>query len=192
MSGPPTTPVPLPFGRYLLDAVRTSDVDAVAAALVEPDVALWNPGASRPASSARERAEIWVGQRATWAADHASWAVRDVDGALVGQVSIHQIDTVLRSAEIGYWLAPAGRGRGLGTAAVATTTRYGFKVLGLVRIELFHAVDNGPSCRLATRCGYVLEGTTRQSFVYGDGRRHDEHLHARLASDPAPELPLAR
>jgi RimJ/RimL family protein N-acetyltransferase len=192
MSGPPTTPVPLPFGRYLLDAVRTSDVDAVAAALVEPDVALWNPGASRPASSARERAEIWVGQRATWAADHASWAVRDVDGALVGQVSIHQIDTVLRSAEIGYWLAPAGRGRGRGPAARAPAPPARVKVLGLVRIELFHAVDNGPSCRLATRCGYVLEGTTRQSFVYGDGRRHDEHLHARLASDPAPELPLAR
>jgi RimJ/RimL family protein N-acetyltransferase len=192
MSGPPTTPVPLPFGRYLLDAVRTSDVDAVAAALVEPDVALWNPGASRPASSARERAEIWVGQRATWAADHASWAVRDVDGALVGQVSIHQIDTVLRSAEIGYWLAPAGRGRGRGPAPHAPAPPPPVKVLGLVRIELFHAVDNGPSCRLATRCGYVLEGTTRQSFVYGDGRRHDEHLHARLASDPAPELPLAR
>jgi hypothetical protein len=31
----------------------------------------------------------------------------------------------------------------------------------------------------------------RQSFVYGDGLRHDEHLHGRLATDVVapPALP---
>ena len=44
-------------------------------------------------------------------------------------------------------------------------------------------MENEASCRLALRCGYLLEGTARQSYVYGDGLRHDEHLHGRLAAD---------
>ena len=68
-------------------------------------------------------------------------------------------------------------------------TRWGFKSRGLIRLELFHAIENAASCRLAQRCGYLTEGTTRQSFVYGDGQRHDEHLHGRLAVDGWPAVP---
>jgi hypothetical protein len=39
---------------------------------------------------------------------------------------------------------------------------------------------------VALKAGYPVEGTLRQSYIYGDGRRYDEHLHARLASDPEP------
>jgi RimJ/RimL family protein N-acetyltransferase len=69
---------------------------------------------------------------------------------------------------------------------VAAATRWAFGALDLVRIELCHAVVNPASCRVATKAGYRLEGTLRQSYVYGDGRRYDEHLHARLAGDAAP------
>ena len=37
--------------------------------------------------------------------------------------------------------------------------------------------------RAASRHGFALEGTLRQSFRYADGRHHDEHLHARLVTD---------
>ena len=189
MIAPPSVPVPLAFGSYLLDAATADDVDAVAAAFADPDIALWNPGARRPGSTARERAELWLADRAVWAPDHCSWVLRDVDRRMVGQVSIHSLDEEIGTGEIGYWLTPSGRGRGLGAAAVDTATRWTFDVIGLARIELFHAVENEASCRLATRCGYLLEGTARQSFVYGDGLRHDEHLHARLASDDVAALP---
>jgi RimJ/RimL family protein N-acetyltransferase len=179
----------LAFGSFLLDAATTDDVDAVSAAFADPDIALWNPGARRLGTSARERAELWVADRAGWAPDHCSWVVRDAAGQLVGQVSIHSLDEEVGTGEIGYWLTAGGRGRGLGAAAVDTATRYAFGVLGVARIELFHAVENEASCRLAMRCGYLLEGTARQSFVYGDGLRHDEHLHARLASDDVAALP---
>ncbi|WP_223884412.1 GNAT family N-acetyltransferase [Micromonospora craniellae] len=42
---------------------------------------------------------------------------------------------------------------------------------------------NPASCRVAERAGYPVEGTLRESHRYGDGRRYDEHLHARLATD---------
>ena len=47
---------------------------------------------------------------------------------------------------------------------------------------------NPASCAVALRAGYPLEGLLRQSFVYGDGQRYDEHLHARLVTDPPPVI----
>jgi RimJ/RimL family protein N-acetyltransferase len=37
---------------------------------------------------------------------------------------------------------------------------------------------------VAEKAGFPCEGTLRQAYVYGDGMRYDDHLHARLASDP--------
>jgi RimJ/RimL family protein N-acetyltransferase len=51
------------------------------------------------------------------------------------------------------------------------------------RLELFHAVENTGSCRVANAARFRLEGTLRQSHRYSDGVWHDEHLHARLRSD---------
>ncbi|MFN8168141.1 MAG: GNAT family protein [Candidatus Nanopelagicales bacterium] len=183
----PRSPVTVVVGPYLLDSPRVDDVDAVEAALRDPDIALWNPSARR-GMSARERARLWVAERAAWDDDHASWVVRDLDGTVIGQVSLHQLDPVNGSGEVGYWLTPAGRGRGVATAALDAAARFAFDVLELARVELFHAVENEASCRVAQRAGFLLEGTARQSFVYGDGHRHDEHLHARLATDPDPDL----
>jgi RimJ/RimL family protein N-acetyltransferase len=190
VTAPVVDPVTLPFGRYLLDIPVASDLDDVDAALADPDVALWNPAAHRPGIAARDRARLWISDRAAWGDDHASWVIRDHDGRVVGAVSVHHLDHAMATGEIGYWLSPAGRGRGLGLAAVALATRFGFDVLELARIELFHAVENEASCRLALRAGYLQEGVARQSFVYGDGQRHDEHLHARLATDPEPTITL--
>jgi len=188
----PPDVVALRVGDYVMDAPTSDDADDLVRALADPDIAVWNPAASMSAASPRERALRWIEDRAAWAPDHASWVVRDRDGHLVGAVSLHHIDDVMATAEIGYWMAPDGRERGLGAAATDAATRFGFEQRGLVRIELFHAVENEASCRLATRCGFLHEGTTRSSFVYGDGTRHDEHLHGRLASDPYPDIPLPR
>lgn len=192
MVAPPTTPVALKAGPYVLDGCVPADADDVARALVDHDIALWNPGVIRPGTPARERALLWIADRAAWASDHASWVVRDLDGHVIGAVSVHHLDDAHGTGEIGYWMAPDGRERGIGAAAVDAATRYAFEELGLARVELFHAVENEASCRLALRCGYLLEGTARESFVYGDGLRHDEHLHARLAKDPYPTVPPPR
>jgi RimJ/RimL family protein N-acetyltransferase len=187
---PSVLPMPLRFGAYALDAATPDDVDAVVAAFADPDIARWNNGPRHPGETVHDRAVRWVAARTTWSPDRCSWVVRDADRRLVGQVSIHSIDDPVGTGEIGYWLTPDGRGRGIGSAAVDTATRFGFDLLGLARLELFHAVENEASCRLAGRCGYLLEGTARQSFVYGDGRRHDEHLHGRLAADVVAPVAL--
>jgi ribosomal-protein-alanine N-acetyltransferase len=63
-----------------------------------------------------------------------------------------------------------------------------FEHLGWHRVELYHAVENGRSCAVARRAGFPFEGVMREAMRYPvDGRWSDEHLHARLVSDPAVE-----
>ena len=86
-------------------------------------------------------------------------------------------------AEIGYTVLPGARGRGVARRAIRVATRYAFEELGFFRVQLYHAIENVASCNAALAAGYVLEGTLRQSYRYGDGARHDEHLHGRLVTD---------
>jgi RimJ/RimL family protein N-acetyltransferase len=164
----------------LLRAWHPADVPAVLDALREPDIAQWNPA---PADLDLAAAHRWVSRRADWSGgDHASLAVADPEtGELLGSVSLHRIYD--GDASIGYWTVAGARGQGVASRAVAAMSEWGFTTLGLHRIELCHAVANPGSCRVAQRAGYLLEGTLRESHRYGDGRRYDEHIHARLATD---------
>ncbi|SCF23966.1 Protein N-acetyltransferase, RimJ/RimL family [Micromonospora matsumotoense] len=163
----------------LLRPWRAADAPAVLAALVDPDIVRWNgQGVADLAQAA-----AWIARRADRSdGSHVSLAVTgDADGALLGAVSVHQIRD--GNAAVGYWTAAPSRGRGVAGRALAALTGWAFARLDLHRIELWHAVDNPASCRVAARAGYRLEGTLRESHRYGDGRRHDEHLHARLTTD---------
>ncbi|MDQ1627637.1 MAG: hypothetical protein QOI54_1381 [Actinomycetota bacterium] len=178
-------PVEIAAGRLQLRAPVDADATDALLMLQDPAVRLWNPAPEvLDLADARE----WCRRGANWAdGQHATFVVIDATtGRLLGNVSLHSIDSEQHDAEIGYRVAPWARGAGVGTDAVAAATRWAFGTLDLVRIELAHAVVNPASCRVAEKAGYLLEGTLRQSYIYGDGMRYDEHLHARLASDPEP------
>lgn len=175
----PRHPVELTVGPYRLRPWQPSDAPAVLAAAGDPEIARWNPFASTTTDLAGALA--WCVNRADWDGSHASWAVCGTDGEPLGSVSLYQLDARNAGGEVGYWVAPQARGRGAASAAVRAAAGYAFEVLGLQRVELFHAQDNPASCRVATKAGFALEGTHRSSFRYGDGRLHDEHSHARLA-----------
>jgi RimJ/RimL family protein N-acetyltransferase len=110
--------------------------------------------------------------------------------AVLGSVSLHSIDRTQNDAEIGYWTTPAARGRGVAARAVDAACRWGFGALPIDRIELFHAVENPASGRVAEKAGFTFEGHLRRSYRYGDGRKRDELLWGRLADDPPPRLSI--
>jgi RimJ/RimL family protein N-acetyltransferase len=170
-----------------LAAFSSVDVDTLHNAFTDPDIRRWNP-APDEGDDHVEWVTEWFRRRNDWSSgDHLSWAVRDGDDALVGSVSLFHVDLDQGDAELGYWVAPDVRGRGYATRAVNAAVDHAFSRVGLRRVYLFHAVDNPASCRVAERGGFRLEGTLRSSHRYGDGSYHDEHLHARLASDDAPQ-----
>lgn len=171
--------------RLLLRLPEPTDAAAAVEMLRDPETVRWNPVPSVvDVASAVE----WCARGADWAdGSHATWSVVETaTGEFVGSVAIHSINPEQCDAEIGYRIAPPARGKRFAGEAVDAASRWAFGELGLVRIELVHAVANPASCAVARRAGFPLEGRLRQSFVYGDGRRYDEHLHARLATDPAP------
>jgi ribosomal-protein-alanine N-acetyltransferase len=117
----------------------------------------------------------------------AAWAICDPARQIVGSVRFGIIDPEIGAGSVGYWLLPEGRGRGLASGALRKATRFVFDRLEWHRIELYHAIENERSCSVAKRAGYSQEGVMRSAMLYPvDGRRSDEHLHARLSIDPPP------
>jgi RimJ/RimL family protein N-acetyltransferase len=171
-------PFELPVGELLLRPWRADDVDAVWAAFQDPELRRWNSSAESHADTA-----ALLARRADWSAgDHCSWAVLDSD-ALVAAVSLHAIDRAQGDAEIGYWTVPAARGRGVASGVTRAVCDWAFPALELDRVQLFHAVENPASGRVAAKAGFTLEGRLRRSHRYGDGVRHDELLWSRLSDD---------
>jgi RimJ/RimL family protein N-acetyltransferase len=151
--------------------------------LLDPESVLWNPAAGVvDVPTARD----WCARLADWSdGDHATFSVLDADsGRLLATVSLHKVDRDQSIAEMGYRVGAWARGRGVATTSVRAVTDWAFARLGLHRVQLYHAVANEASCRVAVKAGYVNEGTLRSAAVYGDGVRYDEHLHGRLAEDP--------
>jgi RimJ/RimL family protein N-acetyltransferase len=179
-------PVDITAGRLHLRAWQDGDAAAVLRAFNEELIRTWQSGHPM---DALEAARQWVARRADWSdGTHASFAVVDAtSGSLLGSVSLHRIDSFQRYAGVGYWTLPEARGRSVAAQSVDVVTRWAFAVLGLERIELCHAVENIASCRVAEKAGYAYEGTLRAGYRYGDGRRHDEHIHGRLPADPSPQ-----
>ncbi len=172
-----------PWGRE--DAGPGPLLDSLITAAADPLIALWNPLAARD----HDAAVAWLEAREdAWERGAAApFAVLDAtDGSLLGCVNVRWIDRADGLAMIGYWALPTGRGRGVITRATNAVTDWAFRTADARRIELAHAVANEASCRVALNCGYLPEGTLRASHLFGDGAHHDEHLHARLATDPEP------
>jgi RimJ/RimL family protein N-acetyltransferase len=181
-------PVALDTGPLRLRPWRADDVDAVWAVFQDADVRLWNGGGV----ATRDDAAALLGRRMDWRdGDHASWAVVDaVTDAVLASMSVHSIDRAANDAEVGYWTAPAARGRGVAAVAVDAGCRWAFATLPVDRIELCHAVENTASGRVAQKAGFIYEGHLRRSYRYGDGVKHDELLWARLADDPVPAISI--
>lgn len=161
--------------------------DAAEALLLlrDPDVAQWNPA---PKVVDLDTARNWCRAGADWDnGAHATWhAVDRETGRLLANCSLFAIVAEDAAAKIGYRVAPWARNRGVGREVVDAVTRWAFAERGLVRVQLEHAVVNVASCRVATAAGFRLEGTLRSAYVGPDGVRYDDHVHGRLASDPAP------
>ncbi|WP_329187273.1 GNAT family protein [Actinacidiphila glaucinigra] len=159
------------------------DLDAALRGLGDPDFRRWNT-AHAPEPDEEGARGFLRRRRDGWAAgDLASFAVTEA-GVVLGQTGIGMIDHAMRGARVSYWMLPEARGRGVATRALEAVTRWAFRDLGLHRLELGHAVGNEPSCGVARRCGYVLEGVLREAVVDLSGTLRDVHLHSRLATDP--------
>lgn len=102
--------------------------------------------------------------------------------ALLGSASLLRIDWEHARAEVGYWVAPPARGRGVAATAARLLADWALAELPLKRIELRIDAANAASLGVARRAGFVDEGTLR-SFEAREGKRSDVSMWSRLPGD---------
>ncbi|MET9630143.1 GNAT family N-acetyltransferase [Lentzea sp. NPDC006480] len=130
---------------------RADDLPALLAAHRDPALRRWLATSLTDEAQARQWLEV---QAAGWdSATRFSFAVVTAGNA-VGHVVVKMGEA--GTAEVGYWTAPQARGHGIAARAVETATGWAFHTLNLTRLSLVHAEDNQASCRVAEKCGYVL------------------------------------
>lgn len=153
------------------------DVPAVMAAYVDPDIRHWHPRSL----DENEAAGVIADWCSRWEREvGADWAIISIsDGAVLGRIAVREINLEEGHGEFSYWVLPNARGRGVAGLAVETVSAWAFEEIGFHRLELRHAVHNLPSCRVAAKSHFELEGTLRSVFLLADGW-HDAHLHARI------------
>jgi RimJ/RimL family protein N-acetyltransferase len=101
---------------------------------------------------------------------------------LLGSIGLLRFEWPQRRGEIGYWVAPWARGRGVASRAVRLLSRWALIELGLARLALHADTDNQASQRVAERCGFTREGVLR-SFEERKGRRHGVVVFSLVPAD---------
>ncbi|MFF2505080.1 GNAT family N-acetyltransferase [Streptomyces sp. NPDC058067] len=167
------------------------DAAAVLRGLTDPEFLRWNTPLTAVDDLAGAHAFLRKRQELLESGEGVSCCVTDEDtGEVLGHIGFSAITPAFRTAIVGYWVLPEARGRRVATRALCLGSRLAFGELGLYRLELGHALGHEVSCRVAERGGYPYEGTLRGA-MFEAGRQdafRDVHLHARLASDPEPEV----
>ncbi|GAA4896245.1 RimJ/RimL family protein N-acetyltransferase [Stackebrandtia albiflava] len=135
----------------------------------------------RPAPVGRAR-ELFTRWSANTTPGSVGFSVTDADGVLVGHVTLYGAELPERAATLAVVVAPDRVGEGLGPDAVRVMLRYGFREMGLNRIELTVWEFNTRAVRAYAKCGFVMEGRRRQA-VHHDGRFHDQIIMSVLASE---------
>lgn len=161
----------------------------IMAAYADDAIQRWH---ARTVESPREALALideWI---VKWASETAArWAVVDAAAnAVIGQVALRSIDLQEGEADVSYWVMPGSRQAGVATESVRALAGWAFDELGLHRLELHHSVVNPASCRVASKAGFMLEGTMHQKAGHAEGR-HDMHLHARLRDQVADRSRIA-
>ena len=157
---------------------REEDAAVVVAAYSEPDIGLFNRRTMDSEAEALEWVRAWS---LRWQKETgANWAVcRSGQDVVVGRAALSRINLAEGDGELGYWVLSSERRQGFAARAVEALKAWAFATVGLQRLQLSHSVHNRPSCRVAGKTGFALEGTRRRSLRHADGW-HDMHQHAAI------------
>jgi RimJ/RimL family protein N-acetyltransferase len=100
---------------------------------------------------------------------------------VIGAGMLHHLDAERRIVEIGYWVLPQARGRGIATTIARMLAEHAFS-FGVDRVAAYVNVDNSASERVLERAGFTREGVVR-SMPKPDGQRVDKTLFSLLPGE---------
>ena len=104
------------------------------------------------------------------------------NGEIVGGTGVNDIRFPNLTANLGYWVRTSHTHKGIATQAAIQAARYGFRELGLVRLEIMAAVENKASQQVAEKVGAVKEGILRKRLQLW-GKAHDAVIYSLLSDE---------
>lgn len=153
--------------RLLLRKILPDDAEEVFEWMGDPEVCKyerWEPH-SCSAYSRGYIMEVFDGYKS----DRLyQWGI-ELDGRLIGSVSVVGIDDYDQKAILGYCLAQKYWSNGYTTEAVKAVLGYMFKEVGINRIEASHSVNNMASGRVMEKAGMLLEGQAKDYYYCNSG-----------------------
>lgn len=105
--------------------------------------------------------------------------------APVGKITASDYNARNESAELGYFLLPEYRGRGLMRAALSEFCGLLFGPLGVRKVYAQTGAFNAPSIRLLESLGFHRDGLLREHHEMG-GKYYDDLIFSLLAREYAP------
>lgn len=160
--------------------LRSDDAEPIARACTDAQIGLWT---QVPVPYTLADAEQFIESRA---GEDQVWAIDA--GGLAGVIGLRNTRDAVpgRTTEVGYWVAPWARGRGLATAALSAV-RDEADAAGVARIEWSALAGNTASVRVAERSGFTIEGLRRCGMVHR-GRLVDVVVGGWVRTLDVPEL----
>ena len=159
----------LTAGELTLRPLTAADVDEVAEACQDAETRRWLP---LPRPYTRASAQWFIGTFGPSQRESGAGVVFAIesDGRLAGVIDLKHVDWAVKVAEVGYWVAPWARGRGVASQATRALAEWAIRDHGFERVELFAATGNAASQRAAEKAGFVPEGVARNAGYVHDGR----------------------
>lgn len=165
--------------RVRLRGVLDDDLPTIARWEMDPGrmTTLSNWVAPPSEAAAKERVADWSAN----GKDDVGFAIETLGDppVLVGDIHLVGVRPKDRCATLGIALGREHIGRGYGTDAVRIIVDYGFREMGLHRIQLSVAPFNPGAVRVYEKVGFTEEGRHRE-YVLHDGHWYDEILMSIL------------
>jgi RimJ/RimL family protein N-acetyltransferase len=131
----------------------------------------------------RHEERKWVERASSGDAENRSFAIVAEDGVHVGNIGLHRINHLDRSAELGIMIGEKARWRqGYCTDAILTLLKFAFEEMNLHRVYLRVDEDNPGGIRCYEKCGFVQEGTLRDA-TFRRGRYKNQHIMSVLSHE---------
>lgn len=176
---PKLEPPDLRTDEFALRPWREDDLDAVVAAVQDPEIPRWT---RVPEPYGRADGVAFLEAAANgWREGHsASFAIVDPQGLLLGSIGVRFHEET--AASIGYWIARDARGRGIATEALRLVSGWVLGELAVERLELVTEPSNVASQRVAEKAGFQREGLLRR-YLEVKGTRRDSVMFSLLRED---------
>ena len=90
---------------------------------------------------------------------------------VIGVITLSKVDRQKKCAEIGFWIGKKFWRKGLTSEALRLALQFGFEQLELHRIYAWTYEQHIASRKVMEKCGFKLEGTTREASLKNHGRK---------------------